>query len=100
MMWLYVGLVAVVCAAVPATVWLKRAGDRAWRAHRIRVLSRPIADAFLRFQIDVVDNMTPALQQLGREVDRMANGLRVWANSPAMREFARDVRRMQRGDRP
>jgi hypothetical protein len=23
-MWLYVGLVAVVCAAVPATVWLKR----------------------------------------------------------------------------
>jgi hypothetical protein len=36
MMWLYVGLVAVVCAAVPATVWLKRAGDRAWQLRRRR----------------------------------------------------------------
>jgi hypothetical protein len=36
MMWLYVGLVAVVCAAVPATVWLKRAGDRAWLEHLLR----------------------------------------------------------------
>lgn len=71
MTWLYVLLVAVVLAALPATVWLKRAGDESWRAHRAKVLLTPIAEAFVRFQIEVVDRMTPALQQIGRELAKM-----------------------------
>lgn len=96
MTWLYVALVVVVLAALPLTWWLKRAGDRAWRAHRICVLSKPMTEAFIRFQIEVVDNFTPAMRQLAREVDRVAEQMRRGLNSPAMRDFARDVRRMQR----
>jgi hypothetical protein len=103
MMWLYVLLVAVVLAALPLTWWLKRAGDRAWeqrrREQRMRELLKPTSDAFLLFQIQLVDLMTPALQQLGREVDRMADDFRRAANSPAMRQFVRDINRIERGGR-
>ena len=71
MIWLYALLLAVIAAAFVGMLWLRRKADEAWRAHRMRVLTRPMADAFLRFQIDFVDRVTPALQQVGREVQKM-----------------------------
>lgn len=49
MTWLYVVLVAVVVAGFVGMLWLKRAGDRAWRMHnrceRVRsILVRLVAD--------------------------------------------------------
>lgn len=73
MTWLvFAALAVVLIGAVPTTVWLKRAGDRAWEEHQRRArqaeLLRPIGEAFLRFQIDVADRMTPVLRKLGVEL--------------------------------
>lgn len=103
MMWLYVVLVVVVLAALPLTWWMKRVGDRAWEQHRreqrMRELLRPTADAFIRFQVELVDNMTPALQRASREINRMTEEFQRAANSPAMRAFMREIRRIERGGR-
>jgi hypothetical protein len=86
MMWLYVMLVALVAGAVPATVWLKRAGDREWRAHqrqekRRAVYVRLIADTegFTRAMRDAsaavagfgaeMHQAKGPLERLGRDLD-------------------------------
>jgi hypothetical protein len=95
MMWLYVVLVAVVLAALPLTWWLKRVGDRAWEQHRreqrMRELLKPTADAFVRLRIELVDNMTPALQQMAREINRIGEQM-----GPAFRQAAEAMRESDR----
>lgn len=84
MMWLlYVTLAAVVVVGFSGMVWLRRLGDRLWEADRRRrreaELLEPIRQAFIRVQIQVVDLMTPALQEMGRAVARLAPELERFA---------------------
>ena len=65
---LYTALATTVAAATIGTVWLKQASDRDWAEHcerlrrqRILELAAPITQAFIQFQITIVDRLTPAL---------------------------------------
>lgn len=101
MIWLYVVLLVVIAAAFVGMLWLRREGERAWRAHRIRVLTAPIRAEFLRFQLDLVDNVTPALQEMGRKLEKVRASLER-AYGPrirkAMRESLAHVADYQKGD--
>lgn len=86
-LWLFAILVAVVCAAVPLTVWLKRAGDQAWAAHvrrrrQAQIVVRLVVDAeaFTRAMREAgaaasrlgaaMDQTRGPLEKLGRDIDR------------------------------
>lgn len=76
MTWLYVLEVAVVLAGVGVTWWLKGASDDAWFEHRMSQLLAPIRRDWLRFQIAVFDQMTPALQEMVRVTADFARSMR------------------------
>jgi hypothetical protein len=83
MTWLYVVLVGIVAAAVPTTVWLKRAGDRAWRIHHIRQRRRELV---VRLTFDS-DRFTREMRQLTVELEAFRERIRT-----AMRESISELR--------
>jgi hypothetical protein len=85
-MWLYVGLVAVVCAAVPATVWLKRAGDRVWLEHVLG--HKPQRQVTVTLVADV-EPFVRAMRQVGAAVSEMAVEMRRTAGP--FEKFGRDM---------
>lgn len=86
MMLLYVALLAVVCAAVPATVWLKREGEREWMreldrrhppVHVVLTADTAAFEAALRGMAEAarrmgeqIESMRPAFARAGRELSR------------------------------
>lgn len=69
---LFVVLGLIVALGVLLTVWLKREADKAWRAHRQYVLTQPVREAMVRFEIQVGDYFTPKLIEVGKAAHRMA----------------------------
>lgn len=76
--WLALLLVAIVVAAAVGMVPLRRYADREWAEHvrRQRIAAMPefqrIAKAFVELQITIVDRFTPALQEVGAALARLA----------------------------
>lgn len=85
---------AVIGAGVAAMPWLRRAGEREWRAHRTRILAAPIADAFAAFGRAIGDALTPALRTGAAAIQGFAAGL---ARDDAIRQ---ELVRLTLGGRP
>lgn len=61
--------VAVIAAAFVGMLWLRRASDRHWAIYKA---TRPMAAAYIRLQIQIRDQLTPALIRMTEAIREMA----------------------------
>lgn len=78
---LYATLILLVVAAFFGMLHIRRVADRRWRMH---VLLRPLAKDWVRFQIVVRDQLTPAVRQMADRIAEMGPVLKRFGD--AMRE--------------
>lgn len=67
--WTLTACSLVIVAAAVGAVYLRRAADRSWARY---VALRSLSDNWCRFQIAIVDQLTPALDQMAKAIADMA----------------------------
>lgn len=79
MTWLYVAEVTLVVSALALTPWMKRAGDRNWRAYctvmRFKAIVTGVTERLERLATEMQKVAAPA-RRLGHQIDALACAFR------------------------